>query len=139
MPAVKTNTGAQTWVTQRVKNRIGVVRARSSGEKLIAPTSKEITRVVQRHDDHHRSAQRVDGGEARRGFRPIVCRHYRRHGFAKRASRSTLSSVSEPRKAIRSARSSGVSEKPRILSLLLGLSRPTPLCGPSVRVRPPAS
>ena len=116
---------------------------RRAGEILRRETHgarvEEITGVVERHDDHHRSAQRVDRGEARRGFGSIARRHYRRHGFAKRGSRSRLSSVSERRKAIRSARSSGVSEKPRILSLLLGLSRPTPLCGPSVRVRPPAS
>ena len=100
MPAVKRNTGAQTWVIQRVKNRIGVVRARSSGEKLHGARVEEITRVVEGHDDHDRPAQRVNGGEARRGFRPIARRHSRRHGFAKRGSRSRLSSVSEVRNAI---------------------------------------
>src|SRR5690242_5560880 len=37
-PAVNINTGAQMCVIQRVKKRTGVVRARSSGEKDMAPT-----------------------------------------------------------------------------------------------------
>ena len=36
-PALHMNTGAQMCVTQRVRKMIGVVRVRSSGEKLIAP------------------------------------------------------------------------------------------------------
>ena len=37
MPASSTKAGAQTCVTHRVRNRIGVVWARSSGWKVIAP------------------------------------------------------------------------------------------------------
>ena len=37
MPAVNMNTGAQKWVIQRVRNKIGVVVARSVGDCDMAP------------------------------------------------------------------------------------------------------
>ena len=54
------NTGAQKCVIQRVMNRTGVVVARSVGDARHRAAMNEVADVIERHDDHHAAAQRID-------------------------------------------------------------------------------
>ena len=65
VPASRKKTGAQKCVTHRVKNNATVACAGSVG--FTPGMAEEVAHVIERHDEHDRAAQDVDGFQARGG------------------------------------------------------------------------
>ena len=62
VPARNTNTGAQKWVIQRVKNSAAPMFG--IGHRIdLAADHEEVAHVIERHDHDHEAAQHVDAGE----------------------------------------------------------------------------
>ena len=61
MPARNTKIGAQKCVTQRVRNRAGIVHI----ARVHAAAAEEVACVIEHHDGHDEAAQKVDAVEPR--------------------------------------------------------------------------